>query len=122
MWLQTAPGEHFLERLLAREVSKRLALQLSVGRISGSIISGIQLERVALYDAQGRLAARADALSARYRLVPLIRRHELDELAVARPVIVRAASLYARSMVARWPGSTFWIAWCAASIAWSLSP
>ena len=92
MWLQTAAGKGWLERALARQASERLALKLSVGRISGSIVRGIRLEQVALHDAQGRLVARADALSARYRLHRLIRLHEVDEIALARPVIMRLPS------------------------------
>ena len=89
MWLQTAAGERWLERALAQQVSDRLALRLTVGRISGSFVRGIRLEHVALHDAQGRLVARADALSARYRLRRLVRLHEVDEIALVRPVIVQ---------------------------------
>jgi hypothetical protein len=88
IWLHTAGGRGQVERALVRETRERLGLTLSVGRTRGNVIGGIRLERIVLSDAQGRLVARADALSVRYRLVRLIRRHEVDEIAVARPVIV----------------------------------
>jgi hypothetical protein len=87
-WLQTGSGRSFVGRALVREVNRRLALTLAVGRISGSVIDGIRLEHVTVHDPQGRLVARADALSARYRLQRLVRRHEIDEIAVVRPRIV----------------------------------
>ncbi len=87
MWLQTAAGERWIERALAENVSERLGLTLTVGRISGSMVRGIRLEHVVLRDAKGRLVARADALSARYRLRRLLRLHEIDEIAVERPLL-----------------------------------
>jgi hypothetical protein len=91
-FLQTATARGWIERALEREVNQRLALTMTVGRITGSMIRGIRLEKVALHDAQGRLVARADALSARCRLLRLIRFHEVDEIAVERPVVERLPS------------------------------
>jgi hypothetical protein len=92
LWLQTASGRDWVGRVLVREATGRLALTLTVGRVTGSMVRGIRLEDVALHDAQGRLVARAGALSARYRLRRLVRRHEVDELAVVRPEIERLPS------------------------------
>jgi hypothetical protein len=97
VWLQTAAGRGWVERALARETNERLALTLTVGRTKGSIIRGIRLERIALYDAQGGLVARADVVSARYRLYRLIRFHEVDQIALERPVIARLPSAAARA-------------------------
>jgi hypothetical protein len=87
--LQTAAARGWIERALAREVKQRLALTMTVGGISGNVIRGIRLENFTLHDAQGRLVARADALSARYRPQCLARFHEVDEIAIERPVIER---------------------------------
>jgi hypothetical protein len=92
MWLQTTAARGWIESTLAREVNQQLALTLTVGRIAGDILRGIRLEQVELHDAQGRLVARADALSARYRLRGLARGHEVDEITVVRPVIARLPS------------------------------
>jgi hypothetical protein len=94
VWLQTAAGRGWIEGTLARDVYQRLALRLTAGRTTGDMIHGIRLEQVELHDAQGRLVARADALSARYGLRRLVRIHEIDEIAVVRPVIVRLPSAH----------------------------
>jgi hypothetical protein len=93
MWLQTASGRHWLER----EASQRLALTVTVGRITGSIVGGVRLEDVAVRDPSGQLVARADVLSARYRLRRLARFYEVDEIALVRPVVLRVPSTAARS-------------------------
>jgi hypothetical protein len=89
IWLQTAAGRGWVARALIRATSERLALTLSVGRIGGNMIRDIRLERIALYDGKGRLVARADVLSARYRLQQLIRHHTVDGIVIVRPVIAR---------------------------------
>jgi hypothetical protein len=93
MWLQSRGGEAWLGRALAREASERLGLTLTVGRISGSFVRGVRIEQIALHDAEGRLVARADALSAHYRLRRLLRLHEVDELAIEGPAILRTPAL-----------------------------
>jgi hypothetical protein len=85
LWLRTSSGAAWL----AREASDRLGLTLTVGRISGSLIRDVRLEDVALHDARGRLVARADVVSAHYHLRDLIRRHEVEQLGVVRPVVAR---------------------------------
>jgi hypothetical protein len=92
IWLQSRSGRGWIERALAREAKQRLALTLTVGRVTGNLIGGIRLERVVLRDAHGQLVARADTLSARYRLPRLVRDHEVDEITVVRPVIARLPS------------------------------
>jgi hypothetical protein len=109
MWLQTAAGRGWIERALVREASERLGLTLSVGRTTGSVIRGIRLEQVALNDAQGRLVARAGAVSARYRLFRLIRLHEFGEIALERPVIVRLPSAAARADPPHGEPTAFWV-------------
>jgi hypothetical protein len=93
MWLRTASGRHWLER----EASQRLALTVTVGRLSGSILGGFRLEDVAVHDPRGRLIARADALSIRYQLQRLARAYEVDEIAIVRPVVCRVPSTAART-------------------------
>jgi hypothetical protein len=92
MWLRTASGRHWLER----EASQRLALAVTVGRIKGGILGGVRLEDVAVRDPRGSLVARADVLSVRYRLLRLARLHEVDEIAIVRPVVMRVPSTAAR--------------------------
>jgi hypothetical protein len=95
VWLQaTTSGQRWLAGVLAREASARLALTVTVGRVTGSLLRDIRCERVVLRDAQGRLVAKADELTARYRPLRLVRRHEVDELAVVRPVIGRPPSVH----------------------------
>jgi hypothetical protein len=103
IWLRTAPGKAWF----AREASGRLGLTLTVGRISGSLLGGIRLEDVELHDVKGRLLARADALSAHYRLRRLIRRHEIDQIAVMRPVVVRLPSATAPAAPSRGAPTAF---------------
>jgi hypothetical protein len=105
IWLRTASGHGWVERALVREARERLGLTLSVGRTRGDVIRGLRLEAIVARDARGRVVARADALSLRYRLGRLVRFHEVDEVAVARPVIVRLPS--APSARARGEPTTF---------------
>lgn len=89
VWLQTDTGRGWVERALIGAASERLALTLSMGRTTGNLFRTIRLENVAIRDAQGRLVARADAVSARYWLYRLILRRQVEEIVVERPVIVR---------------------------------
>ena len=92
VWLQTDAGRGWVERALIGTAGERLALTLSMGRMTGNLFRTIRLEKVALHDAQGGLVARADAVSARYWLYRLILRHQVEEIVVERPVIVRMPS------------------------------
>jgi autotransporter translocation and assembly factor TamB len=93
VWLQaTRSGQHWLAGELARKASARLALTVTVGRVTGSLLHDIRCESIVLRDSQGRLVAQAEVLSARYRLLRLVRRHEVDELDVVRPIVGRPPS------------------------------
>jgi autotransporter translocation and assembly factor TamB len=88
VWLESASGHRFVGRALVRAVSERGLGTLSVGGVEGSVIADLRLTDVALHDRQGRLVARADAVSARYRPLRLYKRHEIQELTVVKPALL----------------------------------
>ena len=92
VWLQTDAGRERVERALIGEAGERLALTLSMERMTGNLFRTVRLEKVALHDAEGRLVARADAVSARYWLYRLIFRRQIEEIVVERPVVERVPS------------------------------
>lgn len=63
--------------------------QVTIGRITGNLLSGITIHDFAIRDSTGAPFLAADELSARYAIWPLIHRKiELRDVRVVRPVIV----------------------------------
>ncbi|MDB4967202.1 MAG: hypothetical protein JWN44_2891 [Myxococcales bacterium] len=87
-WVRTGPGHRTVERVLTRLLNERIPGTVSVGRLSGDVISGLRAEPVTVRNPRGEVIGRADWMSARWRPLALLRRHQLEELTACRPVVM----------------------------------
>jgi hypothetical protein len=87
LWLRTAHGHRTVERTLTRLLNERVAGSVTVGRLSGNLVHGLRAEPLIVRNPRGELIGRTDWMAARWRLLALIRRHEIAELTVRRPTV-----------------------------------
>lgn len=88
LWLRTGPGHRTVERVLTSLLNERVPGSVSVGRLSGDVVSGLRAEPVVVRNPRGEVIGRADRMSARWRPLALLRRHQLDELTARHPVVM----------------------------------
>src|SRR5262249_3072154 len=60
---------------------------VSTGRLSGGILTGLRADEVVVRNPDGAIIGRAQYMTARWRPLAFLRRHQLDEVHVERPVI-----------------------------------
>lgn len=70
--LYTEAGHRTLGRVASQELTRMFRGRFTVGRVSGSFLSGIELERVAIQDTLGEPFATVDRMAVRYRLSDLL--------------------------------------------------
>jgi hypothetical protein len=78
-------GHRILKSTLERRISRVTARELTIGRITGPLLSGATLHDVTLSDPRGRQVMRASQVSARYSLSTIRRRRPEVELRIDDP-------------------------------------
>ena len=80
--------EALARRLLLDALRNSVHGTVSIGSVSGSLLSAIELNNVVLADSAGRPVIRVARVSARYTLTDLLRgRYRLDHVVVVRPIL-----------------------------------
>jgi hypothetical protein len=84
----TPPGRALLARNTEEVLATVLRGDVRIGRITGSFLRDLRLERVSIRDTSGAVFLTADEISVRFR-IPLFldRRYEFDHVEAIRPVI-----------------------------------
>lgn len=88
LWLRTGHGHRTVERVLTHLLNERVPGTVSVGRLSGAVVGGLRAQEVTVRNPRGELVGRADWMSARWRPFALLRRHELEVVTAAHPVLM----------------------------------
>lgn len=87
LWLRTSYGHRTVERVLTRILDERVPGFVSVGRLDGDVLTGLHATNVVVRNPEGAIIAQARSITARWRPLALLRRHELEAVEVEEPVI-----------------------------------
>jgi hypothetical protein len=87
LWLRTAHGHRTVERVLTHILNQRVPGVVSVGALSGDVLTGLRANDVIVRNPSGAVIGRAQYIVAHWRPLRLLRRRELEEVQVERPVI-----------------------------------
>jgi hypothetical protein len=87
LWIRTANGHRTVERVLTRILNERVPGVVSVGRLSGGLLTGLRANDIVVRNPDGAVIGRAQYIAASWRPLGLLRRRELEEVHVERPVI-----------------------------------
>jgi hypothetical protein len=84
----TPPGRALLARNTEEVLATVLRGDVRIGRITGSFVRDLHLERVAIRDTSGAVFVTADEIAVRFRLPVFLQgRYEIDRVEAVRPVI-----------------------------------
>jgi len=85
LWLGSQRGQRAVQQRLDTWVAQKSNGRLHVGKISGSLVSGVRLDSVELYDRKGRVALRAASVRARYSAAQVLAGRPVLQVDVDRP-------------------------------------
>jgi hypothetical protein len=86
-WVATAHGHRTVERVLNHILHERVPGTVTVGRLGGDVWAGLRASDVVIRNPDGTIMAQARFISARWQLMRLLARRELEEVRVERPVL-----------------------------------
>ena len=87
LWIRTSHGHRTVEHVLTHILNERVPGVVSVGALSGDVLTGLRASDVVVRNPDGAIIGRAQSIAARWRPLRLLRRRELEEVFVERPVI-----------------------------------
>ena len=88
LWIRTAHGHHTIERVLDRILNEHVPGSVSLGRLSGDVLTGLRADDVLVRNRAGAVIGRARFIAARWRPLALVRHRTLEEVQVERPELV----------------------------------
>lgn len=88
LWIRTAHGHRTVERVLDRILNEHVPGRVSLGRLSGTVLTGLRADDVVVRNPAGAVIGRARFVAARWRPLALVRRRTIAEVEVERPELM----------------------------------